>query len=315
VTADDLAERACAELQTGVLGEACIALMYALMWEETRRFTVLCPVGGWHREAVEDLGNEFFVRKVEGLTAELTVLGVTRQIVGKVLRRWIRNFLIDLARDTPIGRIRRKLEEDVLRQYAEFCRVPDGELGAGRWYLDGQPSYPYGGEFAPLIEAAGAVPGVKPVRWSGPRRAPMTSDASLRDIVVAVFSVAAGSLEVAQLVHVVAKRFPAAAEPEDVTVDDHTFARVTRALDRDPAAAAEIAESVSEVYEQLSPSQRALVPCLDGDVATVMQVLNVGRSRAYEAVERLRDLLDRLLPDDETRAVVNVAVVAMCGSA
>ena len=283
------------------------------MREETRRFTVLCPPGGWDRDAVEGLVSEFFVEKGQKLTADLVTIGVTPEVVGKVTRRWIRNFLIDRARRTPLGRIRRKLEEDMLGQYPEFLRVPPGEEGAGRWYLAGQPSYPYGGDFTPLIEAAYAVPGVKAVRWSGPRRPPLTSDASLRAIVAAVLTAAGGSLEVAQLVHVVAQRFPAAAEPEDITIDDDTFDQATRMHRDDPALALETGESISAVFDQLSPSQRALVPYLNRDINAVMEVLNVGRSRAYEAVRHLKDLLDRLLPDDETRAVVYAAVVERCG--
>ena len=217
------------------------------MWEETRRFTVLCPPSGWDRDAVEDLASEFFVQKVDKLTADLVTIGVTAQVVGKLMRRWVRNFLIDRARDTPLGRIRRKLEEDMLGQYPEFLRVPVGEVGAGRWYLAGQPSYPYGGDFAPLIEAAYAVPGVKAVRWSGPRHPPLTSDASLRAIVAAVLTAAGGSLEVAQLVHVVAQRFPAAAEPEDTTIGDDTFERVTRMGKDDPGFVLETGESIRAV--------------------------------------------------------------------
>jgi hypothetical protein len=297
VSVDDLAARACEEVQAlGRLDEACIELLFALMREETRRFTVLCPPGGWDRDAVEDLANEFFVEKVEKLTADLVTIGVTGQVVGKVMRRWIRNFLIDRARDTPLGRIRRKLEEDILGQYPEFAQVLAGEEGAGRWYFVGQPSYPYGGDFAPLIEAAYAVPGVRAVRWSGPRRPPVTSDASLGAIVAAVLTAAGGSLEVAQLVHVVAQRFPAAAEPEDTAIGDETFDRITQAGKDDPGFALETGESIREVYDQLSPSQLALVPYLESDIKVVMELLNVGRSRAYEAVKQVRDLLDRLLP-------------------
>jgi hypothetical protein len=314
MSVDDLAARACEEVMAlGRLDEACVELLYALMREETRRFTVLCPPGGWDRDAVEGFVSEFFVEKLEKLTADLVTIGVTPQLVGKVMRRWVRNFLIDRARRTPLGRIRRKIEEDMLGQYSEFLRVPVGEAGAGRWYLAGQPSYPYGGDFAPLIGAAYAVPGVKAVRWTGPRHPPLTSDASLRAIVAAVLTAAAGSLEVAQLVHVVAQRFPAAAEPEDTMIDDDTFERVTRTVNDDPGFALETRESIREVYEQLSPSERALVPYLDCDIKVVMDVLHVRRSRAYDAVKHVRDLLDRLLPDDGTRDVVGAALVAMCG--
>ena len=313
MSVDALAARACEEIQTlGRLDEACVKLLCALMAEETRRVAVLRPPGGWDRDEVEALVSEFFIKKGQRLTADLVMIGVTPAVVGKVMRRWIRNFLIDRARDTPLGRIRRKLEEDILGKYPEFLQVPPGEEGAGRWYLAGQPSYPYGGEFTPLIEAAYAVPGVKAVRWSGPRRPPLTSDASLRAIVAAVLTATGGSLEVAQFVHVVAQRFPAAAEPEDVTIDDDTFDRVTRMESDDPGFVFETGESISAVLDQLSPSQRALVPYLDRDINAVMEVLNVGRSRAYEAVRHLKDVLDRLLPDDETRAVVYTAVVERC---
>jgi len=314
MSVDDFAARACEEVQTlGRLGEACVKLLCALMWEETRRFTVLRPPGGWDRDAIESLVSEFFVEKVEKLTADLVAIGVTPQVVGKVTRRWIRNFLIDRARGTPLGRIRRKIEEDMLGQYSEFLRVPAGELGAGRWHLAGQPSYPYGGDFAPLVRAAYAVPGVKAVRWSGPRHPPLTSDASLRAIVAAVLTAAAGSLEVAQLVHVVAQRFPAAVEPEDTTISDDAFERITRAEKGDPGSALETEEFIRDVYDQLSPSQRAVVPYLESDIQVVMEVLHVGRSRAYEAVKHIRDLLDRLLPADDTRGIVYDAVVERCG--
>jgi hypothetical protein len=313
MSVDALAALACEEVQTlGRLDEACVKLLCALMAEETRRVAVLRPPGGWESDEVEGLVSEFFIKKGQRLTADLVTIGITPEVVGKMMRRWIRNFLIDRARDTPLGRIRRKLEEDMLGQYPEFLQVPPGEESAGRWYLAGQPSYPYGGDFTPLIEAAYAVPGVKAVRWSGPRRPPLTSDASLRAIVAAVLTAAAGSLEVAQIVHVVAQRFPAAAEPEDVTIDDDTFDRVTRMERDDPGFAFETGESIGAVLDQLSPSQRALVPYLDRDINAVMEVLNVGRSRAYEAVRHLKGVLDRLLPDDETRAVVYTAVVERC---
>jgi hypothetical protein len=153
---------------------------------------------------------------------------------------------------------------------------------------------------------------VKAVRWSGLRRPPLTSDTSLRAIVAAVLTAAGGSLEVAQLVHVVAQRFPAAAEPEDVTIDDDTLDRMTRMESGDLGFAFEAAESISAVLDQLSPSQRALVPYLNRDINAAMEVLNVGRSRAYEAVRHLKGVLDRLLPDDETRSVVYAAVVERC---
>jgi hypothetical protein len=315
VGVDELAAAACEEIQRDAcLGEAAVSLLYAVMREETRRFPVLRPLSGWTPDAVMDLTHAFFVKKVERLTAELTAIGVTGEITGKVMRTWVRNWLVEEARKTPLGRIRRKLEEDVLPVDPACIRVQDGLPGAGRWFLDGQSSDPYGGGTEPLIRAAYGVPGVKAVRWSGPRRRPIASDQDLRAIVCAVLSAAGGSLEIGQIVHVLAKRFPAAAEPDDCMLDDDTFLAVC-ATDDATGIAVVVSEAVLDVYDQLSPSQRALLPLMPvEDIATVMDLLGAGRTQAYAAVSRLKELLNRILPADETRPSVLAGVVERCGS-
>jgi hypothetical protein len=120
----DLAACACEEVQTlGRLDEAGVKLLCALMAEETRRFVVLRPPGGWGRDEIEDLVSEFFIEKGQSLTADLVMIGVTSEVVGKMTRRWIRNFLIDRARGTPLGRPRPCPAEPVhLVQRARKCQ-------------------------------------------------------------------------------------------------------------------------------------------------------------------------------------------------
>ena len=89
----------------------------------------------------------------------------------------------------------------MLGQYPDFLQVPPGEEGGGRWYLAGQPSYPYGGDFTSPIEVrVCGSRGRRPSAGPAPRRPPLTSDASLRAIVAAVLTAAGGSLEVVELV-------------------------------------------------------------------------------------------------------------------
>jgi hypothetical protein len=47
---------------------------------------------------------------------------------------------LDAARDTPVGAIRRKIE-DLLAATPVFVKVPPRAAGAGRWQLAGEPRY------------------------------------------------------------------------------------------------------------------------------------------------------------------------------
>jgi hypothetical protein len=313
VSVDRLAALACdAVRRDGHLGRESIDLIEAIMREETRRFPVLRPPAGWTPEEIEERVHAFLLEKLVKLTAALTASGLTAESTGKLVRVFVRNWLISQARKTPLGAIRRKLEEDVLAVFSEFRQVEAGAPGAGRWYLDGQSSYPFGGDERLLVAAAYAVPDVKPVRWSGPRRPPVASSADLRRIVQAILQEADGSLEVAQLVHVVALRFPMAAEAEDTTVDDEAFASVVSA--DDPAAEVGTSVTARAVFDQLSPAQRVILPLLvESDVDLVQERLKVGRSQAYAAAKRLRELLDKILPTDDTRGSVLAAVIDLCG--
>jgi len=83
------------------------------------------------------------------------------------LRRSVRHFLVDEARKTPIGAVRRKLEE-LVAATPEFVQVPAGTPGAGRWQLDGEPQPPYGDELRPLVAAAYPVRGCRPSAGPAP---------------------------------------------------------------------------------------------------------------------------------------------------
>src|SRR5258708_26611409 len=103
MSVDDLAARACEEVQVlGRLDEACVKLLCALMREETRRVTGLCPPGGWDRDTGEGFVSEFFIDNAEKLTADLVTIGVTPQLVGKAMRRRVRDFLSARARGNTL---------------------------------------------------------------------------------------------------------------------------------------------------------------------------------------------------------------------
>jgi hypothetical protein len=281
------------------------------MREELQRFPVLRPAAGWTEDSVWDCTQSFFAAKGRAVTA--AVLAQTPDVasMGRYLRRSIRNFLISKARETPIGAVRRKIE-DLLAATPDLVQVPPGMPGAGHWQLDGEPQQPYAGPLQPLVVVAYGVPCVRAIRWSGERRAPLASDESLVAIIRAVLAAAAGSLEIAQLTAVFLRRFPVAVEHADATLDEQVFDRAIAPAEDRPDVLVEVSDRARQVYEQLSPSQRALLPHLDKPVADQMQMLNVGRSQAYAAAGKLKAVLTELVPEDELRADVAMEVLRLC---
>lgn len=312
ISSGRLAIDAYAELhQLGQFGERGLRLLFTLMKEETQRFPVLRPASGWDEDSIWECVQEFFADKGAKVTAALLAQATDAASMGRYLRKSLRYWLVSKARETDVGAIRRKVE-DLLAARSEFAKVPDGKPGAGRWTLAGGPTTPYAGELRPLVQVAYAVPGVQAVAWTGKRRAPLASDEALVDILTAVLDAACGSLEVAQLTHVFVQRFPAAVDLADASIDETTFNQVTDFAEDRPDNALAISETAHEVYEQLSPSQRALLPHLHEKVEDQMQVLEIGRSQTYQAVSKLKATLAELIPNDSLRDEITLEVNRLC---
>ena len=289
-----------------------VGLLQELVGQEVRRFPVLLAPGAtWNPDAVAEYVQEFFVDRGSAVTAALLAQVTDVASMARYLRRSVRHFLVDCARDTDLGAIRRKIE-DLLAVTGVFTRVRRGAPGAGRWQLAGETWPPYGGDLQPLVAAAYAVPDVLAVRWSGLRRSPLASDASLVEVLRAVLSVAAGSLEVAQLTAVLARRFPAAVEYADATIDGRTFEVAIAPFEDRPDVMLDVSDRAQEVYAQLSPAQRALLPHLDKPIGEQAQVLGLGRSQTYAVSRKLRAVLVELVPDDGLRDEVALKLYRLC---
>lgn len=253
----------------------------------------------------------FFTAKGKAVTASVLAQARDTESMARILRRSVRNYLISEARKTPSGAVRRKVE-DLLAVSDDFAQVPAGRPGAGRWHLVGQATTPWAGDLRLLVEAAWAVPGVHAVRWSGPRRSPLASDQALLEILRAVLTTAGASLDVAQLTAVYLRRFPLAVEQADVALDADAYDLAIAPLEDRPDIVAEVTDLAQEVYEQLSPSQRTLLPHLDKPVEDQMEILSVGRTQAYETARRLKAVLSELIGADDLRNEIALEVLRLC---
>ena len=301
------------ELQSqGRFGPVSLTLLFDLTRQEAQRFPVLRPTSGWNGDAIEDLIHTFFADKGEAITSALLATVTDIDSMRRYIRASVRNFLVDQARKRPLGRIRRKIEDLLASNGHLYSRVPDGNPGAGQWHLNSIVRAPYAGDFRTLVTAAKSVKGIKPVRWDGSRQGPLATDAELNSILSAVFLKADGSLDIPTLTLVLVERFPYAVEMEDTVLDDRQWELYSTPAEQQPGYALGISESAFEVYCQLSPSQRSLLPHLGKPVEERMEILELGRSQTIVISNTLKAMMKSMVPDDDDRAAVAMEIVRLC---
>ncbi|MFS8102094.1 hypothetical protein LFM09_33710 [Lentzea alba] len=284
------------------------------MGEEARRFPALASAA----HEPEDLAQDFLVDRLQAVTVTLAVQAGNDASFAKLLRRAIRNWLIDRARQTDVGHLRRSIEK-VLAAEGDFEQVPDKQPGAGRWRLRGTTGEPWSNDPAVLVAAAWAVQDVKVRKWSSAtRRAPVTDGASMTAILRAVLETAAGSLEIGQLVDVFLRRFGGVLDPIDVPLDDLSASSpandaptpeeyvITADAELDAAAKA------AEICGVLSPDERKLVPHLMNLLA-IQYFLDVGRSQAYLYAANLKKKIVELAGDGDDAEQVVLELIRLCG--
>ena len=296
----------------GQFGVASLTLLTRFAWQEIERFRVLQPPEGWNADSVADLTQDFFVKKGKAVTQAVLTQTHDLDSMSKYLRICLRHFLIDLARRTPMGAIRLKVEDILRKTTSLFAIIPKGSEAEDWWYVNGGSKTTYGGPLQTLVAAAKSVTGIKHVRWSGKRRSPLASDADLTKLLVIIFGSAKGSLEVSTLTAVFVERFPAALEHSDANLDQDQWDFLHAPLEDRPEIVWEITESALEVYEQLSHSQRAIFPHLDKPPKDRMEILGLGKSQTALHTRELKEMLKRMIPDDKERLQVISEIYRLC---
>ncbi|MFC4005534.1 hypothetical protein ACFS2C_23280 [Prauserella oleivorans] len=303
----------------GHLGRECLKLINKLTREEVARFPALTPEAGWQPTDLEDLVGKFLTERLEKVTTNLLALATDDASVGRLLRKSIRYWLIDQARQTAVGAVRRAVEK-VLADEEGFELVPSGELGAGRWRLAGTAVVPWSGAVGGLVAAARAVPNVKIPKWSSTtRRRPMANRASIAAVIRAVLTAAEGSLEVAQLVEVFVARFPVVLDPATVPLPDAVEFDAPDGATLTPEEQViaieeevDLAASAVSVVAMLSPQEREIVRRF-GDIPAIRALVDCGRTQAYHQVKRLREKLSQLIGDSDDVRAIGLEVIRLCG--
>lgn len=302
------------ELQhLGHLGEECLVLVERLLREELRRFL---PLGSLE---FEDVVQDFLVDRIKPITASLLSQSTGDDSLAKLLRTSIKNWLIDRARETGTGHIRRTIEK-VLSGAPDFEPVARGEAGAGRWRIAGSTAPPWAGSIDDLIVAAWSVRDVRIPKWSSPtRRAPLADRESLIAIIRAVLARAAGSVEIAHLVAVFANRFAAALDPLIASIDDDENPIDVAAAELEPdealiadEVALDVATSAAEIVGRLTKTEREIVPILH-DSAAIRLKLDKGRTQCAAFAVRLKAKIRELAGTSSDAEEIVREVMSLCG--
>ncbi|BBY66813.1 hypothetical protein [Mycolicibacterium helvum] len=302
------------ELQyAGHLGQECLALVQKLLREELRKFLALANL------EFEDVVQDFLVDRIKPLTASLLSQATGDDSLAKLLRMSIRNWLIDRARETGVGHIRRTVEK-VLSAATDFERVPDDEVGAGRWRMAGTEAQPWVGRVGDLTAAAWSVRDVRIPKWSSTtRRAPLADRESLVAIIRSVLTSAEGSVEIAHLVAVFANRFAAALDPRFASIDDDDNPIDVESVTPDPEEsllaeelALDVATAAAEIASRLTDTEREIVPILH-DSRAIRLKLGKGRTQCAAFGARLKAKIRELAGTTDDAEEIVREVVALCG--
>jgi hypothetical protein len=284
-----------------------------LLREELRKFLPLASL------ELEDVVQDFLVDRIKPLTAALLSQATGDDSLARLLRVSIRNWLIDRARETGVGHIRRTIEK-VLSAAADFERVADDEVGAGRWRIAGSKAPPWVGSVDDLTAAAWSVRDVRIPKWSSTtRRAPLADRESLVTIVRSVLTTAGGSVEIAHLVAVFANRFAAALDPRFASIDDGDNPIDVESETLDPAKsliadelALDVATAAAEIAARLTDAERGIVPILH-DSSAIRLKLGKGRTQCAAFAARLKAKIRELAGTTDDAEEIVREVVALCG--
>ncbi|MGW8359239.1 hypothetical protein ACWGK1_01500 [Streptomyces wedmorensis] len=309
-------ESAYEELQTGGLGPATFELLRRLV-HQVRRGTGFPPPEGhtvWSDDAAYDVISAMLSQ--EGAGQRFVTVCFTQAADEASLERLflasIKNFLIDEAKKTPRGKLRRRIArlmgEDTA--YRKLTGSPP------RWALDGHAEGAvWQGDLADLIVQAAHVKGVGITRWNHSGPTPQQTVHALKTILLSVLRHAQGAVREEDLAKVLEARFEllAPARFTALYADEGTVAETVEqhaaAAAPDPTGVEGVAE---DIWQRLSPNDRLLLPCLDEDAHHAAQLLEIRQGHAAAVLSNLKTMLRNALSAGSDPQAVMAALLRRC---
>ena len=210
----------------------------------------------------------------------------------------VRNHLIDQAKGTERGKLRRRLVT-LLSSDSRFERVR-AVGGLDGWRLAGRTGGRWQGDLEDLHEAASSVRGVTIRRWNEAGPTPRGTADALLSVAHEVLAVADGAVRDEDLARVVQARFGLLRPPAVVSlVFDEQWAEPVAPAEDGPEALVVADARAEELWQALSASERALLPHLGKSTAELTAVLETGPKAARRIADALVEKLRLGTVDEE----------------
>ena len=266
----------------------------------------------WTPDDVEDLTSSFY----ESAAYEHSLLTAhDDDSLSGLVYTGLANLVRGELRRTARGRLHRRLRE--LLRAEDFFERP-----TKFWRRGSDPDDASISTVSELMEAAWSVD-VRQVKWraDAKRNSPIAETTSLIELLDAIFDVASGALHIDVLVDVLGSRLgigPTSAIEaldlvEDLFVTECRPGPAEQLIDQESELDAAI--TATELWNQLSPRERELVPHLASSVRQAAGTLGRKKSSVHEAMKRLKEKIGTVLRDEgeEARASVVRELLAHAG--
>jgi hypothetical protein len=282
------------ELRSGQIGSNFIELLGRTIRAVAVARNFPPPEGGtrWDAESVRFLVGEFMAdRQTPRRLTDLATTCSTEDALRAKLQGTARNFLADLGRRTPIGKLVLRINE-VLGKSGAFVRGPNG------WSLRGGPAAPGKADVDELAS------GLKVINMAAPnwghearRSAPVADGDSIVAACEALLSAAGGALQPRVLAGAIGVRLGIGQAPlsADIGVLDG-------ACPPEPDATATAATRnmrVREVLDELNDRERLAIAYPEYTLRELAPVLGVSRSQAHLIRRAAIAVLQAELRDDD----------------
>jgi hypothetical protein len=299
-----------AELQSGAAGNEFITLLQRTIRAVgvARNFPPPEGHAQWDADAVGSAAAEFLSdNQTPRRLTDLAVHCATDQAVRARLQGTVRNFLADLGRRTPLGKLVVRIN-DVLTREPGFVRIE------GRWAREGGPATAGTDDPDRLSRAIQGSAIVVPA-W-GPdaaREAPVADRATIVALCATLLDAARGSLTPRALARAIGRRLGVGQAPvsADVNALDHPALGDMAGADRTGSEALRYVRAI-EVLAELNDRERLSVAWPEYTVRELSPVLGVSASQSHLIRRRAAAVIQEQLLDDDDFEGIALLVMELC---
>jgi hypothetical protein len=284
------------ELRAGSIGEEFVSLLSRTIRAVAiaRNFPPPDDLTDWGDEAVTRTVSEFMAdAQTPRRLVDLATACSSEEALKARLQGSVRNFLADLGRRTPIGKLVVRVNE-VLGRDEEFIRVH------GRWSMDGGPTEA-GVEDTERLAAAIGPHKITPPRWGHDvrRAAPVADADTIASLCKELLLAAGGSLTPRTMAMAIGVRLGIGQAPMSLDAASLDPAGPEGSSVADTTADAALREATAEeILGLLNDRERAALAYPEYTIRELAPILGIGPSQAHVVRRRAIEILQEELADD-----------------